>query len=96
MENKLDFSTKMKLAAVKPLLPMLRPSAQKFFDTLLADTRTRLQIEQGEVQAALVCFSAGNGEILFCAAALDADNRIVRIVEQRTLDDLMKTITSIL
>lgn len=94
MEMKMDFSTKMKLAALKPMLPMVKPAAEKLFGTMLSDTQAALCVEQGETQAALLCFE-NNGEILFASAALDVDNRIVRIVERRTLDQLTTLLTSI-
>lgn len=95
-QPELSFADKMKLSAVKPFVPMVRPAAQKFFNELLTEARQQLHTDGSETEAAIVCFTTADGTVLFLTAALDAENKIVRIISRRTLDELVTSLTNLI
>ncbi|MGM9747072.1 MAG: hypothetical protein ACI392_00290 [Paludibacteraceae bacterium] len=95
MKPEISFADKMKLSAIRPLLPMVRPAVQKALETVLDEATQQLRPQNGEVEATIQCFRGADGHTLYmCTTALDDEQRIVRFIQQRTLDDLLTNLLS--
>lgn len=95
MENNLSFADKMKLNAIKPFLPMVKENLNKLCDTLLTDAEKHLDTGNGEVQACIE-IARIDGQNYMLTVAMNDDNRIVRIIETKTIDQVADSLTSII
>ena len=95
MKTEFSFADKMKLSAIRPLLPMVRPAVDKALKTVLDEAKQQLRPQNGEVEATIQCFRGLDGETIYlCTTALDDEQRIVRIIQQRTLNELLNNLLS--
>ncbi|MDD3405000.1 MAG: hypothetical protein PHH23_01865 [Paludibacteraceae bacterium] len=94
-KQKMSFSDKVKINAIKPFLPMVKESADKLLSDLLEAAERRLNADNGEVQ---VCMEVAKieGVNYVLTVALNAENKIVRVIEQKTVGEVADTLTNII